>query len=168
MHLGRHFTMAIRVVALAIFTAAGADAQTPTPISKCGTVVVAPGGYDIAASLSSTSNTIDCIEIDSPGVYLSIAKNISLSGPGGSSVTAAGVSITKSAYGLVLNVEGATIQGFGVGIDDEAAAGSIIGGTITGNAAQGILVKDTGSVHISSVVCQNNGGPASSCCAHQA
>jgi hypothetical protein len=158
MHSRSNFALGIGAIALAAFAVGRADAQTATPITKCGTIISAPGNYDIAASLTSTSNTIDCIEIDSPGVNLAIAKNISLSGPGGSSVTAAGVSITKSAYGVVLNVAGATIQGFGIGIDDEAVAGSIIGGTLTGNAAQGILVKDTSSVHISSVVCQNNGG----------
>ena len=146
------------LMALAAATLASvADAQTVTTISKCGTVINSPGNYDVEQSLSSTSSTVDCIDIAAPGVGLLIGAN--LSGPGGASVTAAGIKILKTAFGVGLGFGGATIEGFGVGIKVEASGVTISpGGTLMGNAAQGLLVKNTESVTIGSITSQQNGG----------
>jgi hypothetical protein len=66
----------------------------PTQITDCGTEIDTPGEYTVAPSLTSTSATVDCIDINSPGVSLGLG-NSTLSGPGGSNVTAAGVRIAE-------------------------------------------------------------------------
>src|SRR5208283_5579194 len=110
--------MALMTLAVAGFQSV-AVAQTVTTISKCGTVISSPGNYDVQQALTSTSPSVDCIDIASPGVGLLISG--SLSGPGGASVTAAGIKILKTAYGVGIGFGGETIQGFGVGIDIEAS-----------------------------------------------
>ena len=168
MNLIKHSIAAIALITLAMAAAAGAaDVQkagiiVSTPITACGAVITTPGLYVVNASLTSTSNTVDCIDIDTPAVSLSLADGVSLSGPGGSAVTAAGIKIPKGSTGVELNFGQATIQGFGVGIDEEADAswlnGGNTGGSILGNAAQGILVKGANGVFIYSAACENNGG----------
>ena len=148
--------------ALAMAAWTGTALSATTAINACGTVISTPGVYAIGESLASTSATVDCIEIASPGVSLGLASGISLSGPGGAGVTAAGIKVDDKANGVQINFFGAKIQGFGVGIDDEGS-GIIIsaaptGGEITGNAAQGILVDKADSVLIDSVDSENNGG----------
>ena len=149
-------SIGVVLMALVVATIVGvADAQTT--IGKCGTVISAPGNYVVEQSLSSTSTTVDCIDIAAPGVGLLIGAN--LSGPGGTSVTAAGIKILKTAYGVALGFGGATIERFGVGIEVDASGVSISpGGTLMGNAAQGLLVKNAESVTIGSITSQNNGG----------
>ncbi len=133
----------------------------PSSITQCGTVINSPGVYDVEQSLTSTSTTVDCIQVAAPGVRLIIPENISLSGPGGSAVTAAGVKILKSAYGVQMLFVGATIQGFGIGIEVDASGASIsgapTGGIITGNAADGVLVSDASDVLIESLASEQNG-----------
>ena len=132
----------------------------PTEITDCGTEIDTPGEYTVAQSLTSTSATVDCIDIDSPGVSLGL-DNSTLSGPGGSGVTAAGIRIPEAAHGVQLFMLGATIEGFGVGIEDHAS-GVVIsaaptGGEILQNAARGILVSHADDVVIDSVASEQNG-----------
>lgn len=168
MNLFKNSMAGIGAIALAIAAAAiAADAQKAqatagTPITQCGTVITTPGLYVVSASLTSTSNTVDCIDVDTPAVSLSLADGVTLSGPGGSAVTAAGIKIPKGSTGVELNFGQATIQGFGIGIDEEADAawlnGGNTGGSVLSNAAQGIVVKGAHGVFIFSAACENNGG----------
>jgi hypothetical protein len=167
MNLLKRSTAGIVAIALATVAAGiAADAQKAqatagTPITQCGTVITTPGNYVVNASLTSTSNTTDCIDVNTPGVFLAIADGVSLTGPGAATVTAAGIKIPAGSTGFLLNFSQSTIQGFGVGIDEEADAVSLSGGAtgalVTGNAAQGILVKGATGVYINSVNCQKNG-----------
>lgn len=156
-------SVGIAVVALTLVAAAHpANAQvTPVQITSCGTTISTPGDYATATSLTSSSATEDCIDIDSPGVSLDVS-NSTLTGPGGSGVTAAGIRITKDANGVQIFFLGATIQNFGIGIDDEGSgvviSAATAGGTITGNAAQGILVDKADDVLIDSANSESNGG----------
>jgi hypothetical protein len=149
------------LLALLAFTG-GAGAQAASiEIASCGTVINTPGEYTASHSLASTSATEDCIDINSPGVSLGIS-NITISGPGGADVTAAGIKIAKEANGVQLFMLGATIKNFGIGIDEQAS-GVIIsaaptGGTISGNTGPGILVSHASDVLIDSVDCEVNGG----------
>ena len=116
------------------------------------------------------SNTVDCIDIDSPAVVLQLANNLSLSGPGGTAVTAVGTKIAKGADGLQLNIGNDTIEGFGIGIDEEASAVSIsaLDSDVMDNAAQGILVQGANSVLLESVNSEKTGARAWSYCTHRA
>jgi hypothetical protein len=161
-HCNRIVSTGFVLLALIMPAWTGTAHSAATAIDACGTVISSPGIYTIGQSLTSTSATVDCIEIASPGVSLGIAPAISLSGPGGAGVTAAGIKVDDKANGVQIDFLGATIQGFGVGIDDEGSgliiSGAPTGATITGNAAQGILVNKADAVLIDSVVSQNNGG----------
>ena len=133
----------------------------PTGITDYDYEIDTPGEYTVAQSLTSTSATVDCIDIDSPGVSLGL-DNSTLSGPGGSGVTAAGIRISEAAHGVQLFMLGATIEGLGVGIEDHAS-GVVIsaaptGGEILQNAARGILVSHADNVVIDSVASEQNGG----------
>jgi hypothetical protein len=155
----RNSVMGVGLAAFAVIAAAGVVEAAGTSITQCGTVISTPGNYVISQSLTSTSNTVDCIDIDSPAVVLQLANNVSLSGPGGAAVTAAGIKIAKGADGLQLNIQSDTIQGFGIGIDEEASAVSIsaLNSEVTGNAAQGILIQGANSVLLQSVNSEKNG-----------
>lgn len=150
----------IGVAAFAVIAAAGTVEAAGIPITQCGTVISVPGNYVVSQSLTSSSNTVDCIDIDSPAVVLQLANNLSLSGPGGTAVTAVGIKIAKGADGLQLNIGNDTIEGFGIGIDEEASAVSIsaLDSDVMDNAAQGILVQGANSVLLESVNSEKNGG----------
>jgi hypothetical protein len=172
LNLLRNFILGIGIMAVAIiaFVSGGCSNTNAvstskiayTPVTECGTIISTPGDYVLTQSLTSTSNSVDCIQIASPGVRLELASNISLSGPGGTAVTAAGINILQSAYGIQLEIEGATIQGFGVGINVQgsgvAISGGVTGGTVTKNEAQGILISHANGVLINTVASQVNGG----------
>jgi hypothetical protein len=140
-----------------------AEAQnTATPVTQCGTIISAPGIYGVKQSLQSTSDTVDCIQISASGVALTIPIGSSLRGPGGAGVTAAGIRILESVQGVELFLQGATIQGFGVGILNEGSGVSMLGGypqgfTVTGNAAQGVLISNANSVVINELISEENG-----------
>jgi hypothetical protein len=149
------------VVILALIVSARAADATLVEITTCGTVINTPGEYGVSSSLTSNSDTVDCIDVDAPGVSIGIAPNISLTGPGGSAVTAAGIKIRKGADGIQLISSADTIQRFGIGIDDEGS-GVVVsadssGLTIMGNAAQRILVSGASDVLIDSVNSEQNG-----------
>lgn len=162
MKLFRNAAMAIGAVLLAtlIFANDGSAQKSATEITQCGAVISTPGFYAISASLTSTSNTADCIDIESKGVALSIGT-VTISGPGGTSVTAVGIKIFKDANGIQLNLGDATIEGFGIGVEVLGSAisisGAATGATVMNNAAQGILVEDASSVIINNVNSQGNG-----------
>jgi hypothetical protein len=109
------------------------------PITQCGTVISSPGFYVLNQSIKSTSLTVDCIQVSSPGVILGLSR-FSLYGPGGTGVTAAGIRILSSSSGVQLDGDGTTIRGFGAGIIVEGSGVAILGGqnalTVTGNSAQ--------------------------------
>jgi hypothetical protein len=138
-----------------------ADAQTTptTPINSCGTVISTPGVYVVTKALQSDSETVDCIQINSPGVGLQSSHQ--LTGPGGTNLTAAGIRVTSKATGVWLALTGATIQGFGVGIVVEGSGVSIdaLGGsfTVQGNAAQGVLISNATNVTIGGLNSTGNG-----------
>jgi len=119
------------------------------PITQCGTVISSPGFYILSQSIKSASLTVDCIQVSSPGVILGLSGS-NLYGPGGNGVTAAGIRILSSASGVVLDVDGTTIRGFGAGVVVEGSGVAILGGqnalTVTGNSAQGILLSNASSV----------------------
>ena len=162
MRLFRNAAGAIGAVFLAmlIFANDGSAQKIATAITRCGAVINTPGFYEISASLTSTSNSADCIDIESKGVALSIGP-VTLSGPGGASATGAGIKIWKDAGGIQLNLAGVTIEGFGIGVEVLGSSVSISGGptgaSVINNAAQGILVEDASSVIINSLNCQGNG-----------
>lgn len=131
-----------------------------TPISQCGTTISKPGSYEVTQQLQSSSDTADCIRISSPGVLLSISgKN--LIGPGGVGASSAGIDILKSAYGVQVFFDDATIEGFGIGISVEASGVSLAstnnGFTVKGNAAQGVLISNASNVQISGLTSNGNG-----------
>jgi hypothetical protein len=147
-------------MAAAVAAPRAAVAQLITPINQCGALISKPGLYSVTESLKSTSDTLDCIQINSSGVNLAITGN--LTGPGGSQVTAAGVKILPSAKGVHVDLSGVTVQGFGVGILVQGSIVSITGGgtglSVQGNAAQGVLLSNATTVSITNLGSASNGG----------
>ncbi len=145
---------------VAALQTAHAQVRMDSDIDKCGTVIDTPGVYSVTHELKSTSTTEDCIQISSPGVRLAL-DGFNLSGPGGNDVTSAGMRILKDADGIQVLLGGSTIEGFGVGILDEASGVSLQGGsasfTIRRNAAQGILVRNASGVTIEAANSIENG-----------
>jgi hypothetical protein len=164
--------IAVGVLALATFAVAGCsgsrasvptitDRQSVTEITSCGVVISTPGAYGVSQPLTSDSLTADCIEIAASGVNLGLSSSVTLSGPGRPDVTAAGINIAAGVNGVLVSVPGVTIRGFGVGIHVAGSGVSISGSptsfTISGNAAQGVLVSGTNSVVIDSLTSEQNG-----------
>jgi hypothetical protein len=125
------------------------------PINSCGTVISEPGYYIVSNSLQSSSETVDCIQIASPGVGLAV--HAQMTGPGGSNVTAAGIRVTSKATGVSLNLANATIEGFGVGLVIEGSGVLVSEGSVKGNAAQGVLISNATNVTIDDLNSTSNG-----------
>lgn len=141
------------------WSVANAQKTPSTPITQCGTLITQPGIYALTQSLQSSSLTVDCIRIKSPGVSLNLA-GFNLTGPGGTNVTAAGVRFLDTAAGVQFAGGGSTIQGFGVGILIAGSGVSLLGGSglvVSGNAQQGILVSNASNVVIEEVTSAGNG-----------
>jgi hypothetical protein len=132
-----------------------ADAQMNTPINSCGTVISEPGNYIVSNALQSSSETVDCIQIDSPGVGLELGHQ--LTGQGGPNVTAAGIRVTSKASGVWLLLSGGTIEGFGAGLVVEGSGVSVDNATAKGNAAQGVLISNATNVTIYGLESTANG-----------
>src|ERR1700759_8312 len=100
------YVLLASLAALAGVLTHDAHAQTVTPITSCGVVLATPGLYMVQSPLQSTSDTVDCIQINGSGILLGLEAN--LTGPGGSGVTAAGIHITANAKGVGISTASQT------------------------------------------------------------
>lgn len=96
---------------------------------SCGWVISAPGCYKLQNSLTATTNAGDCIQVNSPNVYLDLNKQ-TITGTGAAS-TGNGVHVpaTSQIGAAIANVaiQGGHISGFSTGV----MVGSLTSGTVT-------------------------------------
>ena len=154
----RQFVLAavLMLIVSSGWSAANGQQVQSVPVTKCGTVLSAPGSYALSQSLKTLSPTQDCIQISSPGV-LFLLGNYNLSGPSSKVGTTVGIHVLSAASGVRIQGGSSTVQNFGKGIVIEASGVSLINLNVAGNVAQGILVNNASNVLIQNVTSAGNG-----------
>ncbi|MBV8138799.1 MAG: right-handed parallel beta-helix repeat-containing protein [Deltaproteobacteria bacterium] len=149
--------LAVVLVSLSIFAGTSVHAQLPpTIIPNCGFVIDTPGFYAPTNSLSTTSQTQDCITVNASGVIVDIA-GVNLTGPGGGG-SAAGIHVMPHASAVVIAASSATISGFGTGILVAGNSTTLSGGTVQNNASAGVMFTSAQVGYLSGLSSLNNGG----------
>lgn len=166
-------------IMLALFAPLGDAHASAKIITSCGTVIGAPGLYEIKTDLTA-SDAGTCITITASGVTLGVAGNIT--------GIHAGVGISIREAGVVVRGSGTdhttvpNIGGFSIGVEDEAGGnvigdfsangngtGMVLEGSVTtqtivdnvianGNAKDGIQILSPAGVRGAILSAENNGG----------
>lgn len=151
----RYRLLAAAVVGLAL-TMASVKAQAGLPactktISTCGCAITKSGQFSISADLTSSSLSDDCIDIAAPDVVL-LTHGHSITGPGGMTVTAAGINVLAAATNADLQFADAAtpntytvISEFSVGLRITAPGAHGSDFECNDNGKAGILIKGVGA-----------------------
>ena len=131
-----------------------------TSITACCEIKTS-GSYALANDLNQTTANLDCIDIKAKDVDLD-TLGFNLTGPG--SGTGVGILIEGSAKNVSVAFPGAgpsfgsasTVSAFSIGVEDDAEGADIEGGTISGNLAQGVVLKNVKNSVVDAVQADGN------------
>ena len=143
-------------MALLITTsAARADTICPNQITTCGCVIAAAGSYKVTAALSQSANGSFCLQVDAAGVGLQFGGNAITGPPPPVSPVDIGIQLTKHATKAIIVGGGATISGFGEGIEIDSM-GAIISDLKADSNGDGIVVIKARDIQLTKIDASNN------------
>ena len=113
-------------------------------INSCGCTILNPGEYHVTTALAESSETQECIVVESMSV-LFLDRNPISATPGGDTQTSNGIRLTHGADGAIVVGGGAMITGFNnaVLVENE---GTNIGGFRASNNGTGLFVNFASNV----------------------
>lgn len=134
----------VLLLLLSSLVAAAHAAPAPTIISSCPAVISTPGFYEVQNS-NGIAASGNCVTIKARNVTLGIDAYIVNNG---ASKTGIGIRILKGAIGAVIRGAGSVhhLEGFAIGVEDDAGDAVIGDLTILSTANVGLLLKGTSPV----------------------